>query len=346
MPDTRLEAALADWAPRFVLRGVDYNDFLRTTSGLASWSQWHAAWRALGDRHARLAAAAEGLTAGQAWVRAALAYHFGRFLWQEPAEYEATSRLAVSALGCGLDLVDPGWERVEVAYAGSRLAGNLRRPAAVARPPLVLLVPGLDSTKEEFHHWERAYLERGLATLSIDGPGQGEGGDELAIEPRYERVIAAFLDALTGRDDVDLERVGVAGVSLGGWYVPRAAAFEPRIRAAVAIGGFYSLGEDWERLPELSRAKFVQHSRAAGEEAARAIARAMTLEGVAGRIRSPLLLVFGDADRLASVDGQQRLQAEAPAAELWLIPGGNHGVTNFPYLHVGPAADWLRARLR
>jgi 2,6-dihydroxypseudooxynicotine hydrolase len=346
MPDRQLEAVLINWAPRFILRGVDSNDFLRTTSRLDGWSQWHAAWRALGDRHAELARSSAGLTAGQAWVRASLAYHFARFLWEVPQEYDATSRLAVSAMASALDLLEPGWDRVEVPFGDSRLVGNLRRPAGSARPPLVLLVPGLDSTKEEFHHWERAYLERGLATLSIDGPGQGEGGYELPIEPSYERSVAAFLDHLAGRPDLDLDRVGAVGVSLGGWYVVRAAAFEPRIRAAVAVGGFYSVGGDWARLPAMSAAKFLKHSRTADLEAARALATRMTLEGVAGRVRQPLLLVFGDQDGLASIEGQQRLRREAPDCELWLFPRGNHGVTNFPYLHIGPAADWLAAKLR
>jgi pimeloyl-ACP methyl ester carboxylesterase len=128
--------------------------------------------------------------------------------------------------------------------------------------------------------------------------------------------------------------------------VVRAAAFEPRIRAAVAVGGFYSVGGDWARLPALSVAKFLKHSRTADVQAARALAARMTLEGVAEQVRQPLLLVFGDRDGLASVEGQERLRREAPACELWLIPGGNHGVTNFPYLHIGPAADWLATRLR
>ena len=69
----------------------------------------------------------------------------------------------------------------------ARLGGE-PAPAAPAseRPPLVVLIPGLDSTKEEFFHWEDVFLRRGMATLSMDGPGQGESGFELDIRPDYE----------------------------------------------------------------------------------------------------------------------------------------------------------------
>ena len=138
------------------------------------------------------------------------------------------------------------------------MAANLRRPAGLECAPLVLLIPGLDSTKEEFFHWENVFLARGMATLSMDGPGQGETGFTLPIRADYEVAVAALLDDLSARAEprIDLTRVGAAGVSLGGYYAPRAAAFEPRIRAVAAISGPYDFGEIWEQLPPLTREAF------------------------------------------------------------------------------------------
>src|SRR5512145_1304181 len=133
------------------------------------------------------------------------------------------------------------------------MVANLRRPTGHNRPPLVLLLPGLDSTKEEFFNWENVFLQRGMATFSLDGPGQGEGGYAGHIRPDYEHAVAAALNALAGRQELDLERVGAVGVSLGGYYAPRAAAFEPRLRAAAAIGGPYDFGECWPNLPAITR---------------------------------------------------------------------------------------------
>src|SRR5262249_37842463 len=147
---------------------------------------------------------------------------------------------------------DPSAERIEAALTPGVLAGNLRRPAAAAgraaAPPLVVIISGLDSTKEEFFHLENVFLARGMATLSMDGPGQGQAGFALPIRPDYEVAVAAMLDAVGGRADVDLARVGAVGVSLGGYYAPRAAAFEPRIRAVAGVSGPYNFGELWDRL--------------------------------------------------------------------------------------------------
>ena len=84
------------------------------------------------------------------------------------------------------------------------------------------MVPGLDSTKEELQATAEYYLARGLATIAIDGPGQGESEYELPIEPAYEKVATAAVDFLKARSDIDSDRIGLFGVSLGGYYAASA----------------------------------------------------------------------------------------------------------------------------
>src|SRR5581483_8717406 len=203
VPDARVEAAIAHWAPRFTSQGVDMNDFRAVTASVERWEEWLPAWVANGDLHAELAREAEGagrtLTAGQAWVRAALSYHFAKFVWMlDMSRYEDAQDRAIEAIAEAHRLLDPSAERVEIALDGFTMAGKLRKPAGVAKPPLVLLLPGLDSTKEEFFNWEQVFLERGLATFSLDGPGQGETGLRSSIYPDYERAVAAVLDEVDG----------------------------------------------------------------------------------------------------------------------------------------------------
>jgi hypothetical protein len=152
VPDPRVQAAIANWAPRFVSQGVDFNDFSRTTERIETWDEWLPAWVETGDAHRAFAerAEAEGnsLTAGEAYVRAALAYHFAKFVWVvDVARNHDTTRLAIAALAAAHRHLDPGAERIEIPFEGATLVANLRRPASVERPPLVLLLPGLDSTK-------------------------------------------------------------------------------------------------------------------------------------------------------------------------------------------------------
>src|SRR5438105_10570586 len=80
------------------------NDFRAVTGSLERWEDWLPAWVDNGDLHAELAREAEEtgrtLTAGQAWVRAALSYHFAKFVWMvDMSRYEDAQERAIAALG-------------------------------------------------------------------------------------------------------------------------------------------------------------------------------------------------------------------------------------------------------
>src|SRR5204863_3982500 len=181
MEDAQVHAAIEHWASRLIQNGVDYNDFVRTTARIDRWERWLAEWTRTADEHEEYALESEragrGRTAGEAWLRAAVCRHFGKFVWMvDPALAAEATRRSVAEMRRAHQHLDPTAERVEAPCDGARVFANLRRPRSARRPPLVVLIPGLDSTKEEFFFFEAAYLARGMATLSIDGPGQGEAG--------------------------------------------------------------------------------------------------------------------------------------------------------------------------
>jgi dienelactone hydrolase len=351
MADERVAVALRNWGPRFVVRGVDHGDVVRLSESIQEWDDWLPAWMAVADEHAARARewelAGSARSAGEAWNRAALGYHFGRFLSvRDRAAYDACSERAVAALREAHRLLDPPAERLEIGLDHALMVATLRRPAAPPRPPLVLLIPGLDSTKEEFLLWEDVYLQRGMATLSLDGPGQGEGGHgDGRMRPDYEAAVAAVLDHLAGRDDLDLARVGAVGISLGGYYAPRAAAGEPRLRAVVAIAGPYELTEFWDHAPPMTRDAVLFHLGTDDPVEARGRLAEFTLAGRAARIRQPLLVVFGRRDRLVPSRHAERLAADAPNARLVMYEHGNHGCTNLHWRHTPLEADWMAAQL-
>lgn len=350
MADRKIESAIANWAPRFTSQGVDYNDFVRVTSGLEHWQDWLGAWCENGDLHAALAKEAEAtgrnLSAGEAWVRAALSYHFAKFVWMvDMNRYRQAADSSVAALREAHRLLDPTAERLEVPFGEGVMVGNLRRPRSGSAAPLVFLLPGLDSTKEEFFNWENVFLSRGMATLSLDGPGQGETGYHTHIRADYEVGPAAMLDHLAARTDIDLKRVGVVGVSLGGYYGPRTAAFEPRVKAVCAIGGPHTFGEFFFERPSISQETFVHHSGAKSPDEAKAAADRLTLSGVLPRIAQPFLVIFGKLDRLVPYQQAERVAAEAPNARLVMYPEGNHVCNNIPYKYRPLAADWMAEQL-
>src|SRR5918912_131651 len=212
MAEPRVDA-MRNLVPRFVAAGVDYNDTQRLFARLERWDDWCREWSALAAEHERLAeeaaAAEQWVTAGEAWLRAAVMYHFGKYLFYDhPDEYRAAHDAVQRSYRAAMPHLAWPVERVEAPYAGTVTPGPLRRPHGVARPPLVLLSHGLDATKEEYHVFGEAFLRRGMATLGFDGPGQGELGFELKIEPAYEKVVGALLDHLAARNDLDLGRGG------------------------------------------------------------------------------------------------------------------------------------------
>ena len=282
--------------PASLRLGVDYNDFVRTTGRIERWEAWLDAWIApptstsSSPRTPR--PRAEAGSAGEAYLHAAVCQHFGKFVWVLDAAAPRRDRASDRALAKAHALLDPTAERIEAVLDGGVLVGNLRRPrcarlAAAAGPA----DPRLDSTKEEFFHWEEAFLARGMATLSMDGPGQGESGFCCRSGPTTRSRSRAMLDALAGRDDLDLDRVGAAGVSLGGYYAPRAAAFEPRIRAVAGISGPYGFGELWDDLPPLTRATFRRVGRPRRARGARA--RARSTSPACRAVDQPALFVTG-----------------------------------------------------
>jgi 2,6-dihydroxypseudooxynicotine hydrolase len=350
MPDARVQAAIDHWAPRFIQAGVDYNDFARTTARVERWEDWLDAWCETGAIHEQLAREAEAAgrrwSAGEAWLRAAVCFHFGKFVWVVDAERSrAAADRAVAAMRAAHRWLDPTAERIEAPLDGAAVVGNLRRPPGAGRPPLVLLIAGLDSTKEEFFRMENMLLTRGMATLSLDGPGQGEAGYRLPIRHDFEVGVSAMLDALADREGLDLDRVGALGVSLGGYHAPRAAAFEPRIRAVAGISGPFCFGELWDHLPELTRETFVHKSGAADAEDGRARAMRLDLDGVLEQLEAPALFITGKLDRLIPWESTQRQAEAAPRGEFVLFEDGNHVCANIPYKARPLAADWLAEQL-
>jgi 2,6-dihydroxypseudooxynicotine hydrolase len=356
-----VQAAVEHWAPRIISAGVDYNDFVRTTGRIERWEDWLDAWTDVAEEHLELAADAESAgrrrSAGEAYLHAAVCLHFGKFVWVlDAAAHRAATERAIAAMAKAHEFLDPTAERIEAPLDGGVLAANLRRPAAVcaapvlgmsdarpglAPPPVVVLIPGLDSTKEEFFHWENVFLERGMATLSMDGPGQGETGFTLPIRHDYEVAVAAMLDALGARDDVDLARVGAAGVSLGGYYAPRAAAFEPRISAVAGISGPYDFGEVWDQLPQLTREAFTVKSGARDEREGRERAHALDLGGVLGGVTQPALFVTGGLDRIIPWRQTERAARETRRGTFVLYEPGTHVCSNVPYRYRPLVADWM-----
>ncbi|MGW6979286.1 alpha/beta hydrolase family protein [Streptomyces sp. NPDC054932] len=310
------EFAAAQWT-RATGVGVDPHEYRRVSDGLASVDDWGPAFLRTGHGYLqRAAAAGSSRSVGEYLLTAARWFHLATL-----APYPEAQRAAVAAddaMSRALTVLEPGARRV----SGEGFTGWLRGPSDA--PGTVVVVPGLDSAKEEFLDLVSALLARGLAVFAMDGPGQGVLAATTTFVPDYERVVGRVVDAL------GVARIGLVGLSLGGYFAARAAALEPRVAAVATVSGPLRL--DWEELPPPVRVIMAQ--RAGGSGAAREFARHVDLAALAPRIAAPLLVVDGGQDVIPGVTNGEPLARLAPHGTYLSVPHGDHLLGN-------ARPDWL-----
>lgn len=255
-------------------------------------------------------------------------------------------------------IFDPPIERVEIPYEDDKVlhgyfmsTGCQREPST--RFPVLIAFGGLDSFKEELYFMVgRAALERGISCLLVDGPGQGATLRKEKIHTRYdyERPVSACVDYLETRDDVDHDRIAVCGSSLGGYYAARAAAFEPRLAAAVSHGAVWAVNEIWGEADEShGLAEHIEWVFGAGSmREALKIGESFTLDGVVQQIACPYLIVHGGFDVLGVQQARHTFNAARDAGvdvTLRLLQkeetGAEHCQHDNPTLGQDIIGDWL-----
>ena len=256
--------------------------------------------------------------------------------------------------GAGLHL--PPLETITVRCGGEEYDGYFCHPAnpAPGRWPAVFLIGGADAFAEEIFFSGRQVLERGWALLLVDTPGRGSSLYVKGIPTRhdYEAPVRACVDYLAARPEVDAGRIALIGISMAGYYAPRAAAFDRRVKALVCWSGCYSVLDDLYLFCAHLQPTVRRLLGGVSDAEARERLKAFTLEGVAGRITCPTLITHGAADRLMSVEGAKRLfQAIGSADKTLKIyedpeAGGTVHCSHDYWAHNVPfMLDWLEERL-
>jgi dienelactone hydrolase len=231
--------------------------------------QFMTAWQRVADQLEEQAADAEKAghlrTAGQKYLRAAgYVAQAERMQSALSPTRRAVYQHCLDLIQKGFDLVDPRTSRVAVPFEGTHLPAYFTDASVGGTPaPVVIMWNGLDSTKEHMYTsgWPGEMAERGISVLQVDCPGSGEalrfGGLTARVET--EDWARACVDYLQTRPDVRADRIGLVGWSLGGYYVPRAAAFEKRLAFAVAWGANHNWGEVQKRRLEREGENPVPH---------------------------------------------------------------------------------------
>jgi pimeloyl-ACP methyl ester carboxylesterase len=333
---------------------------------------FYEAWKRGADQLVELAdedfAAGHTLSAGEKLGRAGLYYGIAERMQAHGFE----ARLAIYCRS--LELFEDGRRltrencvRVEIPYRDTQLAALYVRAEGLKRgerAPIVLVMNGLDSTKEMLQKsvMGTMFARRGLSALFVDQPGTGEALRLSNLPAVYdtETWAAPIVDWLERHPEVDPERIGALGVSLGGYYCPRAVAFELRF----ACGAVWGANHDWRAVQQarLKREgenpvphywKHVQWVFGAKDmDDFFAKAEHMHLNGVLDRIRVPFLVTHGENDRQIPLKyAHQTFEqlVNCPKKDLFVFMaregGVEHSSLDNPLNAGNRIADWLAEQL-
>jgi dienelactone hydrolase len=308
-------------------------------------------------------------SAGQRYLRAAnYLTQAERMQSAHAPERKAIYQRCLDLMQSALRHLDPATTRVEVPFEGSLLPayftdathGPADPDTGRGPAPCVVMWNGLDSTKEHMYlsGFATELAARGVSTLMVDCPGSGESLRFLGLTSRVETEdwAAACVDYLERRDDVASDRIGVVGWSLGGYYAPRAAAFEKRLALCVAWGANHDWGAVQRRRLDREGENPVPHYwdhvlwvwGHHDVDSFLETAKDVQLDGVVERITVPFLVVHGENDRqipLAYAHRSYERATASPKRELRVFTpaegGAEHiGLDHLP--HVGAyIADWV-----
>jgi pimeloyl-ACP methyl ester carboxylesterase len=297
--------------------GADVTECLETIGLIhgGDASGWYEAWAATANRNfARAEAASDSVSKGLAYLRAHNYWRTAEFLL-EPDDKRRPSAWTsqVDAFDRGLQALGIAHERTSVPYE----KGALRTlffpgPAGWETKPLIVFVGGQDSTLEELYfEMVPAAFQRGYGVLTYEGPGQGAALRQcgLLFTPEWERPNAAVLDSYLGTHSKP-HSIVLVGMSMGGYFAPRAAAFEPRVDGVVSFDVCYDFHDVTQRVVALERdpatagssvaAGFITNSKWTwGVQTLDEIierSSAYSLADVAGRISCDVLVMTGTED--------------------------------------------------
>ena len=325
---------------------------------------WYESFMKIAERSEALARhdeeAGNLFSAGRKYVRAGVYYLLAERMPSHKNPGKAVAyRKALAAYEKGYRLRGDPVERVDIPFKGTSLPALFSKAPGSGRAPCVVHFDGFDITKELIcGAAAEEYRRRGISLLIVDHPGVGEALRLRGLAGSHDTEVpaAACVDYLQTRPDVDPQRIGVAGVSLGGYYAPRAAAFEKRFKCCVCWGALYDFDEIMEnRSANRSEPSVPGHDDHAqwvfgkqSVEEVREVTRRLTLKGVMDRITCPILIVHGENDRQIPLQHAERTYQEAVNSSMRELKvftlsegGAEHCAADDNALAVDFMADWV-----
>ncbi|HEY1983067.1 MAG TPA: alpha/beta hydrolase [Xanthobacteraceae bacterium] len=241
------------------------------------------------------------------------------------------------------DKAIPAWLHLPPGYTSGKL-------------PVVIAVPGMDSYKEiQVALYGDKFLNRGMAVLAIDGPGQYEA-PMIGLYFTMQNWMAtgpALVDWIAARPELDAARIAVSGTSFGSLFGTVLTANEPRIKACAVMSVCHEPGGQtiFQEASPTFKKRFMYMSGFTDEGEFDEFRKSITWQGHAEKIRVPYLCVAGEAEELSPLVHSEQLMAALPGPKQMVVyQESRHSVGIVPAANLGPfpqvlVADWLADRL-
>jgi 2,6-dihydroxypseudooxynicotine hydrolase len=335
---------------RFLAEGAIYRELQDLKRTIRSYDGWRSAWVALAreteERAEQSLRSSSTQTAAEDFQRSSIYYFFAQFLLWDDADgkrqtYQDCARVFRSASAHLTVPQDP----IQIPYRDIQMPGFMRLPLGVNKPPCVLLINGLDTTKEEQLMISNLCIQRGLATVSFDGPGQGETFYRMKMNAHYVEAVYAALDFIEARPEIDCQRIGIIGRSLGSHYAARAAMSDSRIKAVASWGSMFDL-RNFRTIPPLTLAGFKYVTGSQTLDDAIPYLESVDLSQVEGRINCPLMVLNGGRDPITPPANIERMKALGDGAvEVLFWEDGSHCAHDRPHISRPALADFMHRHL-
>ncbi len=277
---------------------------------------------------------------------AALAYHLaGMLVFDEPRKIRALRASASTLYARAIPVLHPAVRRVEVPWRATHLPGYLALPEKSSGPaPLVVILNGTLTSKEETLLWSDAFLEHDLAVLALDWPGSGESSLAMSPTPDCDDFMEGVVGIASMDPMIEASRIGLVGFSLGGAVAALAAAKDRRVDAVVAVTPPYD-PRPWFALAQPLLRRHLA-TVAGGEEHLARLAAGFTLSGIVERAKCPMLVIGAGRDLIVPPEEAVRycIAAGDRGSLLW-YPDGRHGLYAELADWTSEAARWLKSTL-
>ncbi len=313
--------------------------------------EWAAAWSAIGDRYNARAKGEEAANNKDA----AREDYFWAFKYYTAARWPVPNssgkqKAYLSALAAFRNYgkyLDPPVESISIPFEGKTIPGYIRMPKDVRPAPMLFMINGTDSRKEDEVQGRDSLFRSGIGVVAVDMPGTGES--PVKADLGSERIFSRVLDYLATRPDVDSKRIVAWGVSYGGHWAAQLAYIEKaRLRGAVVQGGpvddYYSI--EWQKkslgTPEYLFDLFAARAAIYGVESlddfyAYQPRLSLKKQGLLGQPSVPMLVVNGEKDSQVPIsDLYLLMQSGGSAKWSWVNPDGGH---------TGRSQEWPNSRI-